>query len=155
MNLSVRVLASADLAPMVAVEGESFPTEPWSEPMLRAQLNRADGISLGLPSEADGGQVLAAVALGWATAGVAELLRIAVSPPLRRKGSGRSLLRGFLDEALRRGAEEIWLEVRADNEAALGLYRAAGFDETGRRHRYYADGVDAVLMTALKQRLSG
>ncbi|RYJ01809.1 MAG: ribosomal-protein-alanine acetyltransferase, partial [Acetobacteraceae bacterium] len=32
------------------------------------------------------------------------------------------------------------------NAAALALYRAAGFEEVGRRRRYYADGDDALVM---------
>lgn len=39
------------------------------------------------------------------------------------------------------------LEVRAGNAAAVALYRRLGFEEVGRRRRYYADGSDALLMT--------
>jgi ribosomal-protein-alanine N-acetyltransferase len=42
------------------------------------------------------------------------------------------------------------LEVRASNEAALGLYCALGFYETGRRPQYYVTPggrEDAILMT--------
>ena len=44
------------------------------------------------------------------------------------------------------------LEVRADNAAALGLYRAMGFAADGRRRDYYGRGHDALLMSL---RLSG
>ena len=47
-----------------------------------------------------------------------------------------------------RGATRAFLEVRATNSAAIALYREAGFRETGRRTRYYADGDDALLMSA-------
>ena len=36
------------------------------------------------------------------------------------------------------GAETLFLEVAVDNVAALGLYTALGFAETGRRKAYYA-----------------
>ncbi len=40
------------------------------------------------------------------------------------------------------------LEVRASNRAAIGLYNSFGFNESGRRQRYYSDPIeDAVLMT--------
>lgn len=157
MSPSVRRLDPDDIAAMDAVERACFPDDAWTPAMLLAQIGRADGIGLGLVAAetAPGPRRLSGLALGWAAGGVAELLRIAVSPVLRRQGSGRALLGAFLGQALDRGAEEIWLEVRADNTAALGLYRAAGFEESGRRRRYYSDGVDAVLMTALKERISG
>ena len=40
------------------------------------------------------------------------------------------------------------LEVRASNDVAQGLYRSFGFEEAGRRPRYYSDdGEDALVMT--------
>lgn len=42
----------------------------------------------------------------------------------------------------------ISLEVRADNTAAVGLYRKCGFLEQGRRLRYYRDGMDAIIMNS-------
>jgi len=77
-------------------------------------------------------------ALGRAVAGEAELITIAVTPDRRRAGAGRALLARFEAEAIQRGAETAFLEVADDNAAALGLYRAAGWRETGRRKGYYA-----------------
>lgn len=91
-------------------------------------------------------------ALGRAIAGEAELITVAVAPDARRQGTGRALLAGFEAEARARDAEIAFLEVAADNAAALALYRAAGWDETGRRSGYYATAegkVDAVTMAKL------
>lgn len=42
------------------------------------------------------------------------------------------------------------LEVRADNVAALGLYRQSGFEQLSVRRRYYQpEGVDALVMRKL------
>ena len=38
------------------------------------------------------------------------------------------------------------LEVKASNQGALSLYSKLGFDEVGRRPRYYSDGEDALLL---------
>jgi ribosomal-protein-alanine N-acetyltransferase len=43
-------------------------------------------------------------------------------------------------------ADRVLLEVREDNEAALGLYAQSGFVEIDRRPRYYRDGAAAVVM---------
>jgi len=88
--------------------------------------------------------------LGRAVAGEAEVLTLAVAPDARRQGVGGRLLAGFVTEAVARGAHRAFLEVAADNTAAIGLYRRAGFVTAGVRRRYYrsADGraVDALVM---------
>ena len=89
-------------------------------------------------------------ALGRVVANEAELLTIAVAPEARRQGEGRALLDGFLRTARARGAETAFLEVAADNAAALALYRWSGFAEAGRRRGYYHSPgnppVDALVM---------
>jgi [ribosomal protein S18]-alanine N-acetyltransferase len=78
----------------------------------------------------------------------AELESIAVAAAWQRRGFGHRLLQATIDELQRAGTEEIWLEVRASNRTAIGLYRRFGFSETGRRVRYYIEPVeDAVLMS--------
>ena len=88
--------------------------------------------------------------LGRVVAGEAEVLTLAVDPAARRQGVGAVLMERFLEEANTRGAQVAFLEVAADNDAALGLYKGAGFAQTGRRRRYYQrpDGstVDAITM---------
>ena len=54
--------------------------------------------------------------------------------------------RKLMDELLRRAAT-VFLEVRAGNEAAIGLYTHSGFQEIDRRKNYYHDPEeDAVVM---------
>ena len=53
----------------------------------------------------------------------------------------------MLDEARRRDATEVFLEVRVDNEAAMSLYEGFGFTPLRIRRGYYDGGrVDAVEM---------
>lgn len=78
-----------------------------------------------------------AFAVGRAAAGEAELLTLAVPAAERRQGRGRALLAAFEGAARGRGANRAFLEVAADNAPALALYRSAGWDEAGRRRRYY------------------
>lgn len=53
-------------------------------------------------------------------------------PEYRGRGFGRFLLAGLVEEAARRGARELLLEVIDRNEAAIRLYRGAGFESIGR-----------------------
>jgi ribosomal-protein-alanine N-acetyltransferase len=67
----------------------------------------------------------------------AELMLVAVTPAARGAGIGRLLLDGAMGEAQRRGASRMFLEVRANNDGAMALYKAAGFEAVGRRSNYY------------------
>jgi ribosomal-protein-alanine N-acetyltransferase len=82
--------------------------------------------------------------------GEAELLNITVAPEARRSGVGRQLLEFILGAAHKRGAERLFLEVRASNLPARELYRRSDFVEVGLRKGYYAcadnQREDAVLM---------
>lgn len=88
--------------------------------------------------------------LGRAVAGEAELLTLAVLPEARRRGLGRRLVERFLYQARLRGAERAFLEVSAENAAAVALYESAGFVPAGRRKGYYrppgAPAVDALVL---------
>ncbi|MEH6646112.1 GNAT family N-acetyltransferase [Sulfitobacter sp.] len=82
--------------------------------------------------------------------GESELLTLAVSPDQQRRGIARALLTDWI-AAKRQHAEIAFLDVAADNFAALGLYQNIGFTRTGLRKSYYAraqfPAVDAVMMT--------
>jgi N6-L-threonylcarbamoyladenine synthase len=54
----------------------------------------------------------------------------------------------LLGEAARRGAREVFLEVRADNPGAQTLYESLGFARIAVRPHYYPGGMDAWAMRA-------
>ena len=56
-----------------------------------------------------------------------------LKPDLRGQGVGGRLLAFAFEQAAALGINTLHLEVETMNERALGLYRAAGFEETGRR----------------------
>jgi len=85
--------------------------------------------------------------------GEAQILNVSVVPDARGRGLGRSLLRRFIDDAMRLGAEQLFLEVRLSNVAAIGLYESEGFARVARRERYYpASGPEQVREDALVMR---
>lgn len=65
-----------------------------------------------------------------------ELLLIATHPDARRLGVGYSLTKAVIDEAHRKGAKMVFLEVRQGNPA-LTLYLRVGFLQVGQRENYY------------------
>ena len=79
----------------------------------------------------------------------AEILTLAVDPDCRRQGIAASLIAEFHQSCLKRAVSKVFLEVAADNAAAIALYRVNGYDEVGLRKRYYShpDGrhIDALV----------
>ena len=79
------------------------------------------------------------------------LLNVTVTPAYQRQGWARVLLDGLALWSRGRGAQWLWLEVRASNERAQHIYQAHGYRRVGERKRYYpaADGQreDAVVMS--------
>ena len=83
-------------------------------------------------------------------AGEAHLLNICIDPKLQSAGQGRRLLRAMRTIIKGQGAERMFLEVRPSNVHAIALYHDEGFNEIGRRPRYYPDHdgrrEDAIVM---------
>lgn len=140
-----RPAGPADVDALASLERAGFGAEAWSPAQLEGGLARPAGVAVVLDDEAGEDGTLLASAMGWAAGGEAELERIVVAPRARRRGLGRTLLAAFARACATRGAERLFLEVRADNLAAIGLYEALGFEGAGRRAAYYADGCDARL----------
>jgi ribosomal-protein-alanine N-acetyltransferase len=119
--------------------------KPWSaDEIARLMENQAVfALVHGNGAEAQG------FVMGWAAAGDAELLTVAVVPEARRKGFGAALVNAAGVVALVRGATSIHLEVAEDNAAACALYAKLGYRQAGRRHAYYAGqggSIDAIVM---------
>lgn len=83
----------------------------------------------------------------WALYDEAHVTTIGVDPAHRGQGLGELLLTAMFDEAIRRGANLLTLEVRVSNDVAQALYRKYGMEIQGVRRRYYTDnGEDAYIM---------
>jgi ribosomal-protein-alanine N-acetyltransferase len=124
----------------------------WSEESVRTLLDHPASTAfmamIGGAPKTCVGFVLAQLA-----ADEAEILSIGVSKDWQRKGLGKRLVDGVARAAQRAEAKKLYLDVAADNDAAMELYRSAGFLGTGLRRGYYerpgGDAVDAVTL-ALK-----
>lgn len=144
---AVRQLAPADLAMLSALEQAASPA-PWTPGQLQAALADSDTRVFGIEGKA--GLVGHAVVVRLPFE--AELQAILVVREARRQGVAGRLLATVIEQGRAWHSERLLLEVRADNDAALALYRRAGFGEDGRRRGYYPARVtgpreDALLMS--------
>jgi ribosomal-protein-alanine acetyltransferase len=143
--MTLRDATPDDLDGIMAIEHSSFPTDAWSSEAMAGELASPHGRYLVDDHEG--------VVIGYGGVRAlpgspdADIQTIALDAAHRGAGRGRALLRALLAAAAERGAREVFLEVRADNPTAAGLYVSEGFEEIGRRPRYYQpDDVDAIVM---------
>lgn len=127
--MSLRAALPGDAAILAALHATSFETS-W-DAVEFAQLLDGPG-AFGLLIETSGFIVCRALA------GEAEVLTLAVDPGARGQGLGRALMTAAMGLARTAGAETVFLEVAADNPAAIALYEALGFERIGLRPGYYA-----------------
>lgn len=142
-----------DIDKIMDVMGAAFDPQ-WGEAWNRRQITdsltvphnlyRLIGGHGSLPLSTE---LAAGFSLIRATPGEEELLLLGIRPEMRRRGLGKKLLQKFTTDARNRGAEKIFLEMRANNPAE-NLYRSLGFNPIGRRVNYYTsvDGskIDAI-----------
>ena len=152
--MTLRTATTADLDAIMFIENRSFPSDAWSAESMAAELASPHGRYL--VDEHDGDIIGYGGVRALQGSADADIQTIALDADHRGTGRGRALLRALLDAAAERGAREVFLEVRADNPAAEGLYLSEGFEEIGRRPHYYQpDDVDAVVMRVdLRRRMA-
>lgn len=141
--MNIRRASPLDAPVLATLHAAAFP-DPWSAEAFAALLSQP-GVAGWIAGDSLHGPP-SGLLLARAAADEAEILTLAVVPPARRAGAGGALvdemLRVLKDGATRR----VFLEVAADNAAALALYARKGFAPCGRRAGYYAGSVDATIM---------
>lgn len=136
--------ANINDAPMIAeIEKACFP-KPWSEEVIRHDMNENGKARYYLAIDA--GKPVGYMSV-WAMDYEGYINNIAVLPGHRRNGIGSMLIDMMLDATEAEGIVSHTLEVRESNKAARNLYTGFSFRETGRREKYYSDnGEDAIIM---------
>lgn len=141
-SITVEPAVEADVAAITKLEAVAF-SDPWSSASFVSVLAEPAAYMAVARAEGD----LVGYVVAWFAADEGEIANLAVREPTRRRGIGAALLDGALAEGLRRGARTMYLEVRESNEAAKRLYASRGFEEIGRRKRYYRrPAEDAVVL---------
>lgn len=77
------------------------------------------------------------------------LMDIVVSKSYQGNGLGKSLLQHFMNQCNQNNIQQVWLEVRESNAAAIKLYDDAGFILVEQRVDYYPSAKgkeDALIM---------
>lgn len=133
----------ADIESVYLLETQCH-SHPWSKNLFLSNFGKRYFNHVLLANERVIGYFVASSVAGEVT-----LMNIAIAPEKQGKGLGRELLQFLIDFSKQNQEQEIWLEVRASNLAALALYNKLGFVEVDRRKDYYPcekGREDAVIM---------
>ncbi|WP_022942346.1 ribosomal protein S18-alanine N-acetyltransferase [Psychromonas hadalis] len=142
-KIDIVPMGFADIQTVCHIEQQSH-THPWSEKLFLSNFGQRYFNYLLLKD----GQVVGYF-VASSVAGEVTLMNIAISPEKQGLGYGKCLLQFLLRYAREKDQQEIWLEVRTSNKAAIHLYQKLGFVEVDIRKAYYPCGSgreDAVVM---------
>lgn len=141
-TLSILPVRRDDLTAVMGLERAGFAaSEQWTERSWLGELLGEGRTTLLARRHVPVG-VIALQTVG----DVADLHRLVVSPLHRRHGVGAALVTAGLEAVRHAGARTVLLEVAFDNDPAIALYQALGFEQLWARDDYYAPGRHALIL---------
>ena len=148
-NMMIRPFARDDVAAILAIQVQCPHAAQWR---IDDYLRLADdpyGMVLVAQVAAKSGPEVVGFAAFCRVIDEAELRNLAVEPAHQRQGIARALLAEGSGKLGEYGVRRIFLEVRASNRAALGVYTSLGFRLLSTRKDYYQNPVEDALVMAL------
>jgi len=130
--VELKLLMAADAAAVIQIEQDLFGSDAWAERTVLSEIENPFTHYIGI---FDGGLVGYAGLNSVPASFSADIQTIAVAAGSQGKGYGKLLLEWLMDRALQLGAEQVVLEVRADNDRAVSLYNKFGFEQIDLRKR--------------------
>ena len=122
------------------------PQDPWSYKTL-SDLLKQDSINLLVVYQSD---KVVGYCLYQVVFEQAEILRIGTHPDYQRQGIASKLFAVLNEQLQALKVESLLLEVRADNDPAIALYKKQQFNIIHRRKGYYSQptqpAIDAIIM---------
>ncbi len=142
--ITLRPMRWWDVDGVMDIERDLFGDESWSIAMFWSELSETDTRHYLVAH--DESEIIGYAGL-CAYPEESFVQTLAVRRDRQKLGLGARMLAELIEEAKRRNEPMVGLEVRADNELALGLYERFGFEQVGVRKGYYQPSdTDAILM---------
>ncbi len=142
--LEIRPMTHSDLARVLEIEVDLFQVDAWSEDLFLGELAEVS-ISRDVSVA-----ILDSEIVGYASfryvGKQGDVNTVAVASDHQGKGIGTALMDWLESQATLRNVREIFLEVRSDNEAAIKMYDARGYERIDIRRNYYGNTIDANIM---------
>lgn len=140
----IRHATMEDAEKLAAIEEASFSGDRVSLRSFRHLLSQGKSLTL---VDAAGTELRGYLTLLFrANTTRARVYTIATAANWKGRGVAAALVKAAQQAALARGCTVVYLEVRKDNAASIGLFTANGYQVFGEHEDYYEDGMDAWRM---------
>ncbi|HOW04314.1 ribosomal protein S18-alanine N-acetyltransferase [Methanospirillum hungatei] len=144
-GLRIRKMALADITAVQGIERSSFP-DPWARETLEEAITTFSDTVFIAESE---GSICGYIICGVEDTGeerYGHICSLAVSPDMRNRGIGKTLVKRAEQAAMIQKATAMQLEVRVSNISAIQFYTKLGYEPVFQICGYYADTEDAIVM---------
>lgn len=143
----IRKMTLQDAPAIAQLEIACF-SDPWSEKSIASEVENP--LSYWLVADDNG--TIAGYVGSQSVLDAADMMNLAVAPAYRRKGVAQALVNALVEHLQSKQVIALLLEVRVSNEPAIALYGKMGFEQVGRRPRYYHNPREDALI--LRKELS-
>ena len=131
-ELVVKIIGRSVLNEILAIENEVH-VSPWSQGKFQDCFDNAIYRVIGLYKK----NRMVGYAVLLVNPPEAELHNIAIDRDLQNCGVGKVFLNHLIAQCVNMKIEQLFLEVRESNIAAINLYQNSGFTQVGLRKNYY------------------
>lgn len=138
--MKIRKAVLEDVGILAKYENEYFHNFSSSEKLIEDFYNPLIHTFMLVDDEVLGYVIL------WIDEDKAQINSLVIFEEYRRKGYGKFLLGGVFEKLHELNINDVTLEVRPSNIAAVNLYANSGFKQVSVRKAYYNNGEDAYLM---------
>jgi [ribosomal protein S18]-alanine N-acetyltransferase len=142
--ITYREANAFDLPVFVSLDKDLFPYSPWSASQYKEEFSSPTRhFVVALDQEESIIGYAGVFAPGHTEA---DILTVGVVPNHRGQGIAKALMALLTDWANAQGSTAIMLEVKTDNQEAIGLYESLGYLKLNIRKDYFGAGLDAQVM---------
>lgn len=145
-DVRIRPMRWWDIAAVTDLEQQVFSTDQWSAEQFWSELAQPTRSYVVVEDVSGEHAFIVGYAGIFVLGAESDVQTIAIAPATQGARLGSLLMDHLIAMARARGATQMMLEVRSDNDRAISLYQRLGFERISTRRDYYAPGVDANVM---------
>ncbi len=140
-----RFATERDVDALVNLEQATFDTDRFTRKQIASLLAKSHAFTI---VACDGAAIIGAACVLWRRSrSGARLYNLAVHPSRQGQGLGARLLTKCECEAVTRGCQRMFLEVRIDNHGGIEFYKRHGYVVVRTIRAYYEDGTAGLKMS--------